>query len=78
MLFGVRLQKKILRYRRSATGHGRGDIMLRIEPFEGAAVLAKRLGAVIAGLNQQGLSKILTESDLLMLFLRFTEPSLQG
>lgn len=52
--------------------------MLRIEPFEGAAVLAKRLGEVIAGLNQQGLSKILTESDLLMLFLRFTEPSLQG
>ena len=33
-----------------------GDIMLRIEPFEDAAVLAKRLAAVIAGLKQQALS----------------------
>ncbi len=40
-------------------------LLLLDEPFEGVApVLAKRLAEVIAGLKQQGLSIVLTESDL--------------
>ena len=40
-------------------------LLLLDEPFEGVApVLARRLAEVIAGLKQQGLSIILTESDL--------------
>lgn len=40
-------------------------LLLLDEPFEGVApVLAHRLAEVIAGLKQQGLSIILTESDL--------------
>jgi len=40
-------------------------LLLLDEPFEGVApVLARRLADVIAGLKQQGLSVILTESDL--------------
>jgi branched-chain amino acid transport system ATP-binding protein len=40
-------------------------ILLLDEPFEGVApVLARRLAEVIAGLKQQGLSILLTESDL--------------
>ena len=40
-------------------------LLLLDEPFEGVApVLARRLAEVIAGLKQQGLSIVLTESDL--------------
>jgi branched-chain amino acid transport system ATP-binding protein len=40
-------------------------ILLLDEPFEGVApVLARRLAEVIAGLKQEGLSILLTESDL--------------
>lgn len=40
-------------------------LLLLDEPFEGVApVLARRLAEVISGLKQQGLSIILTESDL--------------
>ncbi|HWA12431.1 MAG TPA: ATP-binding cassette domain-containing protein [Burkholderiales bacterium] len=40
-------------------------LLLLDEPFEGVApVLARRLAEVIAGLKQQGLSIVITESDL--------------
>ena len=40
-------------------------LLLLDEPFEGVApVLAQRLAEVISALKQQGLSIILTESDL--------------
>jgi len=40
-------------------------VLLLDEPFEGVApVLAKRLADVISGLKQEGLSILLTESDL--------------
>jgi len=41
------------------------QVLLLDEPFEGVApVLARRLAEVISGLKQEGLSILLTESDL--------------
>jgi branched-chain amino acid transport system ATP-binding protein len=40
-------------------------LLLLDEPFEGVApVLARRLAEVISGLKEQGLSMVITESDL--------------
>jgi len=65
-------RKALQRFRRPAETGGAGAalmcgtrLLLLDEPFEGVApVLAHRLAEVIAGLKSQGLSVILTESDL--------------
>ncbi|MBM3396187.1 MAG: ATP-binding cassette domain-containing protein, partial [Betaproteobacteria bacterium] len=56
-------QQKLVALARALMGGTK--VLLLDEPFEGVApVLARRLAEVIANLKQQGMSILLTESDL--------------